>query len=213
MSAVDALTVAVLAFVGVRIATGTRIALTGRGRRRVVTIVRGLRPLHFVGAVLVLPFVATAVVVLATLPVLSFGWWTALGGLGNPVTGSTDRTTGTVFEWLIPVVFVVLLVPALPLFAEAEERMFRRGSELRSRWGRVAKAVQFGLVHALIGIPIGAALGLSVGGFYFTWWYLRAYRRTGTRDEAELESTRAHLAYNTVVLLIVIPVLLFAGDG
>jgi hypothetical protein len=213
VSAVDVLTVAALAFVGVRIATGTRLALSGRGRRLVTKIVRGLRPRHFVGAVAVLPLVLTAVVLLASLPVLSFGWWTALGGLGNPVTGSTDRTTGTVFEWLIPLVFVVLLVPALPLFAEAEERMFRAGSELRSRWGQVGKAVQFGLVHALIGIPIGAALGLSVGGFYFTWWYMRAYRETRTRSDAVLESTRAHLAYNTVVLLIIIPVLLFAGDG
>src|SRR6476646_7281895 len=148
MSAVDALTVVALAFVGVRIATGTRIALSGRGRQRVTAIARGLRPRHFVGAVAVLPLVGTAVVLLSSLPVLSFGWWTALGGLGNPVTGSTDRTSGTVFEWLIPVVFLVLLVPALPLFAEAEERMFRAGSELRSRWGRVGKAVQFGLVHA-----------------------------------------------------------------
>jgi hypothetical protein len=210
MSAVDALTVVALAFVGVRIATGTRIALTGHGRQRVSGIVRGLRLRHLLGAVAVLPFVGTAVVLLASLPVLSFGWWTALGGLGNPVTGSTDRTTGTVYEWLIPLVFVVLLVPALPLFAEAEERMFRAGSELRSRWGRLGKAVQFGLVHALIGIPVGAALGLSVGGLYFTWWYLRAYRATGTRDDAVLESTRAHLGYNVVVLLIIIPVLLFA---
>ena len=211
MTAVDALTALALAFVGVRIATGTRLALTGRGRRRVSTIVRGLRVRHFAGALVILPFVGTAVVLLASLPVLSFGWWTALGGLGNPVTGSTDRTAGTALEWLIPLVFVVLLVPALPLFAEAEERMFRLGSELRSRWGQLGKAVQFGLVHALIGIPIGAALGLSVGGVYFTWWYLRAYRRTGSPQDAELESTRAHLAYNATVLLIVIPVLLF-GD-
>jgi hypothetical protein len=115
-----------------------------------------------------------------------------------------------VFEWLIPVVFLTLLVPALPLFAEAEERMFRLGSEHRTRWGRLGKAVQFGLIHALIGISIGAALGLSVGGLYFTWSYLRAHRRTGSAFEATLESTRAHLAYNLVVLAIVIPALLFA---
>jgi cytochrome b561 len=207
----DALTALALAFVGVRIASGTRIALSGKGRERAMTIVRGLRARHFALALAVLPLVGTAVILLASLPVLSFGWWTALGGLGNPVTGSTERTAGTVFEWLIPVVFLVLLLPALPLFAEAEERMFRLGSERRTRWQRVAKAVQFGLVHALIGIPIGAALGLSVGGLYFTWCYLRAYRRTHDTREALLESTRAHLAYNLVVLIIVIPVLLLAG--
>jgi hypothetical protein len=211
MSAVDALTVVALAFVGVRIASGTRVALSGYGRLRVARIMRGLRVRHFALALVVLPVVFATIVVLVSIPGLSFGWWTALGGLGNPVTGSTERTAGTALEWLIPVVFLALLVPALPLFAEAEERMFRLGSEKRTQWGRLGKAVQFGLIHALIGIPIGAALGLSVGGLYFTWCYLRVHRRTGSVYEAIFESTRAHLAYNLVVLALIIPVLLFAS--
>src|SRR5690242_7043107 len=124
----DVATVAVLAFVGVRIAGGTRIALTGRRRRRVVEIVRGLRPAHFLLAVPAIAGVIVAVSVLLEVPGLDWGWWTALGGFGNPVTGGTDRTTGTPFEWLVPLVFLVMLVPALPLFAEAEERIFRLGA-------------------------------------------------------------------------------------
>jgi ABC-type Fe3+ transport system permease subunit len=203
VSVLDVATVAVLAFVGVRIAGGTRIALTGKGRKRVIEIARGLRPVHFALAIPVVVLVIAAVVLLLQIPGLDWGWWTALGGFGNPVTGGTERTTGTPLEWLVPLVFVVLLLPALPLFAEAEERMFRLGAERRSRWGRIGRSVQFGLAHALIGIPIGAALGLSVGGQYFTWRYMRVCRRTGDETAAMLESTRAHLAYNLVVITIV----------
>jgi len=204
MSVLDVATYAVLAFVGVRIATGTRVALSGSGRGHVTQIVRGLRPRHFLLALPALVLVLVAVIALVQLPVLSWGWWSALGGLGNPVTGTTDRTAGTSFEWIIPLVFLVLLVPPLPLFAEAEERMFRLGAERRTKWGRFRRSVEFGLAHAIIGIPIGAALGLSVGGMYFTDRYLRTFRRTGDAQAAMAESTRAHLGYNITVIVIVI---------
>jgi hypothetical protein len=113
----------------------------------------------------------------------------------------------------VPLVFLTLLIPALPLFAEAEERMFRLGAQQRSRWGRLRRSVEFGLAHAIIGIPIGAALGLSVGGMYFTLRYLRVYRKTGDEDAAMLESTRAHTAYNATVLVLVAAVLIFGVDA
>jgi hypothetical protein len=204
VSGLDVITIAVLALVGVRIAGGARIALSGAGRSRVVRIVRGLRVVHFALAIPALFCVLLAVLFFLQIPGLDWGWWTAIGGLGNPVTGGTERTTGTTFEWLVPLVFVVMLLPALPLFAEAEERMFRMGAERRTRWGRARRSVEFGLAHALVGIPIGAALGLSAGGAFFTWRYMRAFRATGDSRAATLESTRCHLAYNLVVVAIVL---------
>lgn len=203
--ALDLLTFAVLAFVGVRLASGARIALSPPGRRRITGIVRSLRPRHFVLAPPVIVLVGAGIVGLTAVPGLDFGWWTAIGGSGNPVTGGTDRTSGTALEWLVPAVFLALLLPALPLFAEAEERMFRRGSEHRSTLGRAWWGVLFGLAHAVVGIPIGAALALGVGGWYFTWAYLRAYRRGG-REAALLESTCSHLAYNIEIVLLVVAV-------
>ena len=94
------------------------------------------------------------------------------------------------------------------MFAETEERIFRLGSERRTFLQKTGKGIQFGLVHALIGIPIGAALALSIGGWYFTWWYMRGYRRTGSPFQATVESTRAHLAYNITVVVIVITLVL-----
>ena len=199
----DVLTVAVLAFVAVRVGGVTWQAVTVRDvRERTLRIVRGIRLRH----VLPVPFVLAAVVIAASLlmevPGLSWGWWSAIGGTGNPVTGSTDRTAGTALAWIVPLAFIILLLPALPLFAEAEERRFRSGAEHWSVPRRLWRGVVFGLVHALIGIPIAVALALSIGGWYFTWWYLRG---------GVLESTRAHTAYNATILVIVLAA--FATGG
>jgi hypothetical protein len=207
----DVLTVAVLAFVGVRVATGTRAALGGEGRAHVARIVRCLRPRHFVLAVPALFAVGTAADLLLLVPGLDWGWWSAIGGVGNPAIGGTERTEGTALAWIVPAVFLVLLIPGLPLFAEAEERMFRLGAEQRTRLGRLRRSLEFGLVHAIIGIPIGVALALSIGGAYFTDRYLRAFRRTGSAPAAVLESTRAHLAYNAIIVGLVAVLLIVSG--
>ena len=62
-------------------------------------------------------------------------------------------------------------------------------------------------MHILVGIPIGAGLALSIGGAYFTSVYLRAWRATRSQAEALLESTRAHLGYNLVIVALVLAAL------
>lgn len=186
---------AVLAFVGYRLFGGASLLRRPEVRRRWIGIVRGLRLHHFLLAWPVLFAVATAAALLVSIPGLSWGWWSAIGGVGSPVLGVSENSAGSALDWLIPVVFLLLLVPTLPLFAEAEERMFRVGAEQWSTAKRVRRAVEFGLIHALVGIPIGVALALSLGGVYFTWRYLRG---------GLLESTRAHLAYNWTIVGILV---------
>ncbi|MEY2478066.1 MAG: hypothetical protein QOG87_3381 [Actinomycetota bacterium] len=207
----DLLTVAILALVGVRLFSGARYALKPGVRAHVVAVVRGIRLRHLLPAPLVLVLVVTAAGLLVQIPVLDWGWWTEIGGEGNPVIGVTEQTTGSLLEWLVPAVFMVMLLPALPLFAEWEERRFRLGAEGWSTARRVWRGIQFGLFHAVIGIPIGVALALSIGGWYFTATYLRGWRAASAaerqdtaREAAVLESTRAHLAYNLEVLLLVV---------
>lgn len=190
----DLLTLAVFAFVGVRIFSGTRLLGRRDIREHVVDILRGLRPRHFLLCWPVLIAVSFTAFALIQLPGLSWGWWSAIGGVGSPVVGSSERSAGTPLEWIVPVVFLTMLIPALPLFAESEERMFRLGAEHWSNTRRVRRAVEFGLVHCLIGIPIGVGLALSIGGLYFTWAYLRG---------GVAESTRAHLGYNLTVFIFV----------
>jgi len=197
------LSVAVLAVVGVRLVQAVTLSRTRDGRSLSRVIWTNIRWRH----VWPVPFVLTGVLLVAVpllmIPPLRWGWWSAIGGDGNPIFGSTTTTSGTVWEWLIPLVFVFLIVLALPLFANAEERMFRAGAEHWGRRQRVLKVLQFGLIHAVIGIPIGVALALSVGGAYFMAVYLRAFRKTGSVVQATLESTRAHTAYNALIIVTV----------
>jgi hypothetical protein len=208
---VDILTAVVLLFVGFRLFSGARLVLRSDVRAHIVTIVRGVRARHVLLAPPVLALVILAASLLIQVPGLDWGWWTAIGGGGNPVVGVTSTTAGSPLEWIIPAIFLALLTPALPLFAEREERMFRQGAETWSTRRRIWRGVQFGLVHAIIGIPIGVAMALSIGGWYFTAMYLSAWRRTHDQEAAVLESTRAHLTYNAEVLLIVAVALASGG--
>ena len=203
MSPLDLLTVAVLAFVGFRLVDAVRQTVSARGH--VWQLVTGLRLRHFLRAVPVLVAVLAVATPLLAVPGLDFGWWTAIGGEGNPVVGvGRQSATPGVLATIIPFVFVSLLLIGLPLLVEGEEWVFRRGAEHRSRAANARRSVLFGLVHALIGIPIGVAMALSVGGFYFTWAYLRTWRATGSEEAALGESTRSHLAYNLVIAGLVI---------
>jgi hypothetical protein len=201
------LTATVLVFFGSRLVVAARESVATRARQRTMEIASGLRPRHFLRA----PFVLVIVLLVATglfqVPGLSFGWWTAIGGNGNVIVGSTSATSGTSLVWLVPLLFVLLLIPALALFAEREEVVFRAGAEQWSWSRRITMGLRFGLIHLIMGIPIAVALALSVGGWYFQWAYLQGYRkakRSEQRVEAGvMESTRSHLAYNLCVLAIV----------
>lgn len=200
----NTVTFIVLGFVGYRLIGGLRSSRTGAGRTLATRIFRNVGWRHIWPVPVLLATVVGVATALIVIPGLSWGWWSALGGEGNPVFASSESTIGTVWEWVIPLVFMALLFPALPLFAFAEERLFRAGAEQWSTGRRVFKTMQFGLVHALIGIPIGAALALSIGGAYFMWVYLRKFRAVGTRDAALIESATAHTAYNALIVIMLV---------
>jgi hypothetical protein len=203
-SITTAVTYGVLGLVGLRLVSSARVGFSSRGRSTSRLVVQRISWRHLWPVPIVLTAVLAAAIALMSVPGLSWGWWTALGGEGNPVFGSSDATSGSALEWIIPIVFVALLLPALPLFAMAEERMFRAGAEHWS-WGRRAlKTLGFGLIHAIIGIPIGAALALTVGGAYFMAVYLRRFAATGSPTDAVYESTAAHTAYNACIIVFVI---------
>jgi len=198
------LTFAVLGFMGVRLVTGLHRARSHEGRAIVGPVVRNIGWRHVWPVPLLLTSVVVVATVLMQLPGLSWGWWSMLGGQGNPVFGTSDATIGTFWEWAIPLLFMCLLFPALPLFAYAEERMFRTGAQQWSGRRRAVKVLQFGMIHAIIGIPLGAALALSIGGVYFMRVYLRAYGSTLSERVATIESTTAHTVYNGLVVALVL---------
>lgn len=202
MSLLDLLTLCILAVVGVQLGQAARQAF--ESRRRLFVIVRGLRRRHVARAVPVVVLVLGALVVLLQIPGLSFGWWTALGGVGNPVFGASERgPSGELALW-VSLGFALLLLVSLPLLVEREERIFRKGAEQRGVVRNAVVSLLFGLLHTVIGIPIAAGLALAIGGAYFTQAYLREYRATRSVDAALLESTRAHLGYNLTIVLAVV---------
>ena len=206
----DVLTVAVFAYVGTTLVRGARTALRTSARRRSIDLLRGLRLRHFLPTPIVLGLVLGTFAALYQVPPLRWGWWTAIGGHGNIVFGSTDATQGSFLEWLVPLLFICLLVPALPVFVELEERRFRSGAESWSTPRRAWRGVQFGLLHLIVGIPLAAALALSVGGWWFTAVYLRSYRKGGRRAALD-ESTRAHLGYDLSIIAVVAVGVVLAG--
>ncbi len=209
----NVLTFTVLGLMGFRLVTGLRRSRSKDGRSLVSQVLRNIGLRHVWPAPLLLATVIATATALMMVPGLSWGWWTMLGGTGNPVFGSSGATTGTVWEWIIPLVFMCLLLPALPLFAYAEERMFRTGAEHWSPRRRVLKVLQFGMVHAIIGIPIGAALALSFGGAYFMYVYLRSYRAWRTQQAATIESTTAHTVYNGLIIALVTVAFVYDAIG
>lgn len=202
MSLLDLLTLTILTVVGVQLVSAARHSVGAR--HHVVRIVRGLRREHFTRAVPVLAAVLTALVVLLRVPGLSFGWWTAIGGVGNPVFGASEHGLTGDAAVLLSGIFGALLLLSLPLLVEREEWIFRRGAEHRGLFANVAYALLFGLMHVLVGIPVGAGLALSLGGAYFTHVYLETYRATRSQATALMESTRAHLGYNLVIVALVL---------
>lgn len=211
MSVLDLLMVAVLAVVGVRLFEAARTSVGAH--RKTLGVVQGLRSRHFLRAIPVVALIVSTAWALIQLPVLSFGWWSMIGGEGNPVVGVTEEDYGIV-SVVVPLFFIGLLIVGMPLLVAREEWVFRRGAEARGTAVNLGRSLVFGLAHAVIGIPIGAALALSVGGLYLTWCYLEGWKETRSQTGALLESTRAHLAYNlTIITLVLVSLVALYASG
>ena len=177
-----------------------------------------IRPLMLLQSALLLAGVAAAVLALLSLdnPVLSFSWLGALlahdapaavpvGGVegGGPLSASAPSPAGNLlleplaYGWLA-VPFVALLFFLLPQLALAEEELFRRGTRT---WRQgIVRSLAFGLAHLTMGIPVGAALALSLGGLWFTYQYFRG---------GVVRSATYHLAYNVLALSAIVLLVLF----
>jgi hypothetical protein len=139
--------------------------------------------------------------------ILAWGWWNAVGGTGNPSL-SANNMMPTFIRIPFQIFMITFAVVVLPVMAELEEDIFRKGSEHRGPWKRFVAAFLFGMVHCLIGVPIGAGIAITVAGLYYTAAYLREYKRTENQVLALAASSRAHLAYNVVVITVLLVAIL-----
>lgn len=142
--------------------------------------------------------IGTYAVLVWLFPPLRWGWWSAVGGVGNLLLGQTG---GQGWAWRALAFAMPLVVLALlPRWAQIEEDIFRAGSERRTRARRAVVHVVFGLVHCIVGIPIGAGIALIVSGIYFEQVYLRALRRGNDREAAVDTAAAAHAVSNGIVV-------------
>lgn len=144
---------------------------------------RVVRPLMVLQA---LPIVVGTVIAAGLLmQVPGLGWsWLSLFATGAPTSGQNVSFAPLSVPWLAPF-FVIGFLWLLPLFALIEERVFRAGT---GSWTEgVVRSVIFGLVHCLVGVPLGVGIALTLPGLWFT----RQYFRKGV-----LWSAAHHTSYN-----------------
>lgn len=91
----------------------------------------------------------------------------------------------------LSVVYFILFTLALPMICQAEESIFRKGT---TSWSNaVLRSAIFGFSHMLVGVPIATALGLTVAGLWFTFWYFHG---------GVAVSTIHHTTYDAWIMLV-----------
>jgi hypothetical protein len=164
----------------------------GRDQRVAYQLLPLLRPRHVIANIPAMFIVGATMVVLLRVPGLSWGWFQLLGGNGNVALGMTETATGWAAT-AVPAAMITIFVCAAPVLVRLEEVMFRSGSERRTLRQRVVLSIVFGLVHISAGIPIAAALALSIAGWWFTCCYLAGVRdhRRGTTFQPRVRAAKA----------------------
>ncbi|MGI5206441.1 hypothetical protein ACQEU6_33320 [Spirillospora sp. CA-108201] len=139
---------------------------------------------------------------------LTWSWWQAIGGIGNLSFGLTRGTA--VVGIVVSVAMILAFVAALPIFAMMEEVQFRNGAEHQAAGTRIHWALVFGFMHLVVGVPVAAALALSLTGGVLTWVYLRGVRRAESTEpklrsaHGLLDSILVHTVHNIVAVIAVV---------
>lgn len=161
---------------------------------------------------LIILTVAVAVALITYVPGLKYGWLHLfVSGGGNaliaPVTDASS--SDYLLLRLIPIAFCLAFFVAVPFLAKMEEEMFRQGyTEWKSIWWQSTK---FGLVHCVVGIPIGFGIALIMSGLFYAYHYKRTFDKNidtlgylAADEEAIMVSTTYHSMYNSIVITILL---------
>ena len=112
------------------------------------------------------------------------------------------------FEYLGIFAFYIIMSIMLPVYALAEEKMFRHEVH---KWSKIIiKSLIFGFFHMLVGISIYVALILSVVGFIyhlkykyvFVSWIKKGTHIKFAEDKALISSASMHACYNFILFTI-----------
>jgi hypothetical protein len=143
-------------------------------RSAYVAVVRGVRWWMAPAAIVLLSAMTPLCLWLNRIPGFNLSWWYAVGGQGSVVFG---RTHGSALAIAAAAALPVCFAGLVPRLAYLEEDLFRAGSE-HHRCPRVlGTSILFGLMHTVVGVPLSAALGLSVAGLAYHGVYRAAFAR------------------------------------
>ena len=160
-------------------------------------------------------FVLTVIIgilLVTSIPGMQYGWLNLfIPGGGNAVIAPvTDASSSDyLLLRLVPVVFCLAFLFAIPFLAKYEEESFRKGhTDWKSIWWQSTK---FGLVHCFVGIPIGAGVALIVPGLFYAYCYKRTFEKTidahgrlAAEEEAVMVSTAYHSMYNSIIITVLL---------
>lgn len=201
-----------------------RLLLRLDWREDILGAYRRLRPFHIGLAGLAAAGAMGAALALSWLaerwPLIGWSWLWLFD-----VPGQNLIASGLNGPPLVAAAYALAMLAVMPRIVLAEEWIFRRGTTgLRDA---ILRSIAFGLVHALVGVPVAvASLVLPWMGGLLSWEYLRTYRRRRqdlwpwdveapalVDDQASRDAVRAssliHLAFNTWIVLTVLILLLF----
>lgn len=186
------LSVIVTAAVGLMVANA---AFRNGGLRENWQIIKSYRPMHFIGNLpVIFMVIGLAYLLIVYVPFFDknpFLWvWSTTFGSGDGSGGANLTLSGLQWKWYA-LIYLPVLMFALPRLAKEEEELFREGTRTWSEG--IKRSIVFGLVHLIMMIPLGAALALSVGGLWFT----RQYFKGGVT-----RSTTYHAVYNTMIMSV-----------
>lgn len=166
------------------------------------------RPRHFLtGLGSITSVLVTAVALYWWVPPLRFGWLVWLAGRASSTDTGEVVETSPVF-WVVIGVFLCVFFVFVPTFARNEELAFRLDHVWSPMLTRLWSSLKFGLIHLLMGIPIAAALALSVAGHIFLLVARRAAKASRLQDPLESalvgvdESAKVHAAHNYIAVTV-----------
>ena len=168
------------------------------------------RPMDYLWSFLMVIGVMTTVVTLASVGLpkfMTWSWISMLSGDGTDVQGGNIMAapfkSGSV---IIIGIFWLLLTLALPYLAKGEEQTFR--GLIFGTKRRIITSIKFGLIHMVVGVPLFIALVLSVVGYIFSIFYVKAFNKAAkvdpyTANEVAINvSTSVHAKYNFLIITI-----------
>lgn len=145
-------------------------------------------------------------------PLMEYGWLHLFyehgGNAGIAPLADASKSDYRMVRLLAPLSMLAFLF-AVPFLAHNEEKMFRKG---HTTWRKIIpQSVIFGLIHCIVGVPLGFGFALALSGLFYGYHYKRTYEELRftighemAEERAVFVSTVYHSMYNTILVVVLI---------